>query len=36
MTRDAIRQIIQFGKQNGYTFERITMDTPMITQGVNN
>ena len=35
-TRDAIRQIIQFGKQNGYTFERITMETPMITQGVNN
>lgn len=35
-TRDAVRQIIQFGKQNGYNFERITMDTPMITQGVNN
>ena len=35
-TRDALRQIITFGKQNGYNFERITMDTPMITQGVNN
>lgn len=35
-TRDALRQIIQFGKQNGYSFERITLDTPMITQGVNN
>lgn len=35
-TRDAIRQIIQFGKENGYKFEKITMDTPMITQRVNN
>lgn len=35
-TRDALRQIIKFGKENGYTFERITMDTPMITQNVNN
>ena len=35
-TRDAIRQIIKFGKENGYTFEKITMDTPMITQNVNN
>ena len=35
-TRDAIRQIIQYGKANGYTFEKITMDTPMITQRVNN
>ncbi len=35
-TRDALRQIIKFGKENGYTFEKITMDTPMITQRVNN
>lgn len=35
-TRDALRQIIKFGKENGYTFEKITMDTPMITQNVNN
>ena len=35
-TRDAIRDIIKFGKNNGYRFERITMDTEMITQRVNN
>ena len=35
-TRDAIRQIIQYGKANGYTFEKVTMETPMITQRVNN
>ena len=35
-TRDALRQIIKYGKENGYTFEKITMDTPMITQRVNN
>lgn len=35
-TRDALRQIIKYGKENGYSFEKITMDTPMITQRVNN
>lgn len=35
-TRDALRRIIQYGKQNGYHFERITMSTEMITQRVNN
>ena len=35
-TRDALRQIIKYGKESGYTFEKITMDTPMITQSVNN
>ena len=35
-TRDALRQIIQYGKSNGYKFEKITMNTPMITQRVNN
>lgn len=35
-TRDALRQIIKFGKENGYKFEKITMDTYMVTQKVNN
>ena len=35
-TRDALRDIIHYGKENGYTFEVITMDTPMVTQRVNN
>ena len=35
-TRDALRNIIRYGKNNGYRFERITMDTEMITQRVNN
>lgn len=35
-TRDAIRNIIRYGKQNGYTFRKITNDTAMVTHGVNN
>ncbi len=35
-TANAISDIIRYGKQNGYTFEVITMDTPMVTQRVNN
>lgn len=35
-TRDALRNIIKYGKNNGYTFAKITMSTPMITHGVNN
>ena len=35
-TRDALRNIIKYGKSNGYRFEKITMDTEMITQRVNN
>lgn len=35
-TRDALRNIIRYGKDNGYTFEAITMGTEMITQRVNN
>ena len=35
-TRDALRSIIRYGKDNGYTFEKITMETEMITQRVNN
>lgn len=35
-TVDAVRDIIKYGKNNGYTFEKITMDTPMYTHYVNN
>lgn len=35
-TRDSLKRIIQYGKNNGYSFEAITMGTEMITQRVNN
>ena len=35
-TVNALRDIIRFGKNNGYTFSKITYDTVMITHGVNN
>ena len=35
-TRDAIKNIITYGKQNGYSFERITMETEEYHQKVNN
>ena len=35
-TRDAIRNIIRYGKQNGYTFRKIDYNTVMVTHGVNN
>lgn len=35
-TASALRNIIKYGKNNGYTFEAITTDTHMITQKVNN
>lgn len=35
-TRDALRDIIKYGKENGYTFEKITMNTEMVQQRVNN
>lgn len=35
-TRDGLRSIIRYGKENGYTFEKITMSTEMVTQRVNN
>ena len=35
-TRDALRSIIRYGKENGYTFEKITPATEMVTQRVNN
>lgn len=35
-TRDALRDIIKYGKNNGYKFEKITMSTPMVHHRVNN
>lgn len=35
-TRDAIRSIIRYGKNNGFTFRKITYDTAMVTHAVNN
>lgn len=35
-TRDAIRNIIKYGKNNGFTFKKINNDTVMVTHGVNN
>ena len=33
---DALPRIIDYGKENGYTFERITESTPMVTHRVGN
>lgn len=35
-TRDALRNIIKYGKDNGYIFDKIDYQTEMITQRVNN
>ena len=35
-TLDALKAIIQYGKQNGYTFQKITTDTPMVKHKINN
>ena len=35
-TKDALKSIIKYGKENGYTFEAITDKTEMMTQRVNN
>lgn len=35
-TRDALRNIIHYAKENGYTFDKITAGTEMVTQRVNN
>ena len=35
-TKDALRDIIAYGKVNGYTFKAITEDTAMVVQRVNN
>ncbi len=35
-TTYALRNIIKYGKENGFTFKKITYDTVMVTHGVNN
>ncbi len=35
-TRDALMDIIKYGKENGYVFDVISMNTDMVTQHVNN
>lgn len=35
-TRDALKRIIEYGKNNGYVFDSIKEDTEMYTQKVNN
>ena len=35
-TVNALRDIIRYGKNNGYTFKAITSDTPIVRHGVNN
>lgn len=35
-TAAALRDIIRYGKNNGYMFKAITYDTPMVTHGLNN
>ena len=35
-TRDALKRIIKYGKNNGYTFSKITANTPIVSQHVNN
>lgn len=35
-TLNALRDIIKYGKNNGYKFEKITMETPQITHKVSN
>jgi len=35
-TADALRSIIQYGKNNGYEFRAITSSTPVVRHGVNN
>lgn len=36
ITVDALRNIIRFGKENGYSFNKIDMDTYMVRHGINN
>ena len=35
-TKEALRDIIRYGKENGYTFLPLTMDDDILTQKVNN
>ena len=32
----ALKDIIEYGKNNGYVFDKITMDTPVVVHSVNN
>jgi len=36
ITRDALRNIIRYGKSQGYSFKKIEMDTYMVRHGINN
>ena len=35
-TKDALRDIIKYAKANGYTFAKITKNTPQIHHHINN
>ena len=35
-TLNALRDIIRYGKEHGFTFEPITENTPQVKHGVNN
>ena len=35
-TLNALENIINYGINNGYTFDKITESTPMVTHSVNN
>ena len=35
-TRDALIEIIEYGKNNGYTFDKLDEHNEMVTQKVNN
>lgn len=35
-TLESLRNIIEYGKNNGYVFDKITMDTPLVIHSVNN
>ena len=35
-TADALKNIIAYGKEYGYSFKTITSDTPVVTHRVNN
>ena len=35
-TKEALKNIIIYGKENGYIFQKITDNTPMVTMKVNN
>lgn len=35
-TADALKEIIKYGKNNGYRFDKITKDTPIVHHNINN